>query len=74
MTLRVLAALVCRNRHLLRLAVEDELTIAEIHAAFKSGKLTCQALVSHYLKRIDAYDKNGPGINSIVDHQPCRYG
>jgi Asp-tRNA(Asn)/Glu-tRNA(Gln) amidotransferase A subunit family amidase len=32
----------------------------------KAGKLTCRALVAQYLKRIDAYDKNGPSINAIV--------
>ncbi len=32
----------------------------------KAGKLTCRALVGMYLKRIEAYDKNGPGINAIV--------
>ena len=30
------------------------------------GRLTCRALVDQYLRRIDAYDKNGPAINSIV--------
>ena len=30
------------------------------------GRLTCQALVDQYLKRIEAYDKNGPAINAIV--------
>jgi Asp-tRNA(Asn)/Glu-tRNA(Gln) amidotransferase A subunit family amidase len=32
----------------------------------KAGRLTCRALVGLYLKRIEAYDKNGPGINAIV--------
>ena len=32
----------------------------------KAGRLTCRALVDQYLKRIEAYDKNGPAINSIV--------
>jgi amidase len=44
----------------------EETTIAQIHAAMKGGRLTCRALVDAYLKRIDAYDKNGPGINAIV--------
>ena len=69
MTLRVLVLLLAVTA--ICSAQEDELTISEIHAAFKSGKLTCQALVSHYLKRIDAYDKNGPGINSIVIINPA---
>ncbi|HXW05912.1 MAG TPA: amidase family protein [Vicinamibacterales bacterium] len=44
----------------------DEATIAGIHAAMKSGQLTCRALVQHYLRRIETFDKNGPAINAIV--------
>jgi Asp-tRNA(Asn)/Glu-tRNA(Gln) amidotransferase A subunit family amidase len=44
----------------------EEATIAQVHDAMKAGRLTCRALVDQYLKRIDAYDKNGPAINSIV--------
>ncbi len=43
-----------------------EATIARIHAAFRDGSLTCRALVSQYLARIDAYDKKGPAINAII--------
>ncbi|PWU03893.1 MAG: amidase, partial [Terriglobia bacterium] len=43
-----------------------ETTIAQVHEAMKAGRLTCRELVSTYLKRIEAYDKNGPAINSIV--------
>ncbi|HLJ49869.1 MAG TPA: amidase family protein [Bryobacteraceae bacterium] len=44
----------------------EETTIAEVHAAMKAGRLTCAALVHEYLRRIEAYDKNGPAINAIV--------
>ena len=44
----------------------EEATIAEVHEAMKAGRLTCRALVDSYLKRIAAYDKNGPAINSII--------
>lgn len=44
----------------------EETTIAEVHAAFEAGKLTCHALVTQYLARIAAYDKNGPAINSLI--------
>src|ERR1044072_9327176 len=44
----------------------EETTIADIHAAMKAGRLTCGALVDAYLRRVDAYDKNGPGLNAIV--------
>jgi Asp-tRNA(Asn)/Glu-tRNA(Gln) amidotransferase A subunit family amidase len=43
-----------------------ETTIDDIHAAFKSGKLTTRQLVQGYLDRIAAYDKQGPNINSII--------
>ena len=44
----------------------EETTIAQIHEAMTSGRLTCKALVDMYLRRIYAYDKNGPGINAMV--------
>jgi len=48
----------------------EEATIAQVHEAMKAGRLTCRELVGLYLKRIDAYDKKGPGINSIVVVNP----
>ena len=42
-----------------------ETTIAGVHAAFASGKLTCRTLVQSYLDRIAAYDKKGPALNAI---------
>ncbi len=44
----------------------EETTIAQVHSAMNAGSLTCRALVDEYLKRIEAYDKNGPAINAIV--------
>jgi Asp-tRNA(Asn)/Glu-tRNA(Gln) amidotransferase A subunit family amidase len=48
----------------------EEATIAQIQAAMKSGQLTCRGLVQQYLRRIEAYDKNGPAINAIVVVNP----
>lgn len=48
----------------------EETTIAQIHAAMKAGQLTCRGLVQQYLRRIEAYDKNGPAINAIVVGNP----
>ena len=48
----------------------EEATIADVHAAFRKGDLTCRGLVSAYLARIDAYDKQGPAINSLVVVNP----
>lgn len=43
-----------------------EATIASVHAAMKAGSLTCAGLVRAYLRRIEAFDKNGPAINSLI--------
>jgi amidase len=48
----------------------EEATIAQVHEAMKAGRLTCRALVDAYLRRIDAYDKNGPAINAIIVLNP----
>ena len=44
----------------------EEATIAQVHAAMQAGHLTCRTLVAQYLKRIAAFDKNGPAINSLI--------
>ena len=48
----------------------EEATIRQVHDAMTAHRLTCRALVDAYLKRIDAYDKNGPAINAIVQINP----
>jgi Asp-tRNA(Asn)/Glu-tRNA(Gln) amidotransferase A subunit family amidase len=47
-----------------------EASISQIHDAMKAGRLSCRALVEQYLRRIDAFDKNGPAINAIVITNP----
>jgi len=46
--------------------VVEETTIGEIHEAMAEGRLTAVALVQAYLDRMEAYDKDGPYINSII--------
>lgn len=48
----------------------EEASIADIHAAFRDGRLTCRGLVERYQRRIDLYDKNGPAVNAIVTLNP----
>ena len=48
----------------------EETTISQIHAAMRAGSLTCRSLVEDYLRRIAAYDKNGPALNAIVMVNP----
>jgi Asp-tRNA(Asn)/Glu-tRNA(Gln) amidotransferase A subunit family amidase len=47
-----------------------EATIADIHAAMEKGEVSAQYLVEGYLRRIEAYDKQGPSINSIIIVNP----
>jgi amidase len=47
-----------------------ETTIDQVHAAYKSGKLTAHQLIQGYLDRINAYDKQGPKINCIITLNP----
>lgn len=47
-----------------------EATIAEIHDAFAAKRLTSRQLVQLYLHRIEAYDKQGPAINTIITLNP----
>src|SRR6185312_5582796 len=48
----------------------NEATIAEIHEAYRNGVLTARELVQGYLNRIEAYDKRGPTINSVISLNP----
>src|SRR5688572_663091 len=48
----------------------EETTIAQVHAAFAARSLTCRSLVQRYLDRIEAYDKKGPAINSLIVINP----
>src|SRR6202045_598108 len=47
-----------------------EASITDIHAAIQAGTLTCHSLVKQYLDRIEAYDKQGPAVNSIIYMNP----
>jgi len=48
----------------------EDATIADLNAAFKSGSLTAVKLTEIYLARINAYDKKGPAINSVITLNP----
>jgi Asp-tRNA(Asn)/Glu-tRNA(Gln) amidotransferase A subunit family amidase len=50
--------------------VPEDATVASIHAAIKSGQLTCVQLTRAYLDRIDAYDRKGPALTSIITTNP----
>lgn len=41
-------------------------TIKQLHTSIKTGGITCHAAVQGYLDRIQAYDKTGPTLNSVI--------
>jgi amidase len=43
-----------------------EATIEGIHEAYRTGTLTARQLVQTYLDRIEAYDRHGPKLNSVI--------
>jgi amidase len=50
--------------------VLEEATIADVHAAFRSGAITATQLVQSYLDRIRAYDQAGPKLNVVIFLNP----
>jgi amidase len=51
------------------LAVENA-SLAEVQQALADGKITASALTRAYLARIEAYDRAGPGLNSVRELNP----
>jgi amidase len=51
-------------------AAETELSIAQLQAGMASGQLTAQALVQSYLERIQALDRSGPTLRSVIETNP----
>ena len=48
----------------------DEITIIKLSKGFKSGKFTIRSVAEEYISRIKEIDKNGPGINSVLELNP----
>jgi len=48
----------------------EEKTIAELQEMMASGAATSESLVTLYLKRIDEIDRNGPGLNAVLETNP----
>jgi amidase len=51
-------------------AAEAELSIADLQATMGSGQLTARALIQSYLERIEAVDRNGPTLRSVIETNP----
>ena len=47
-----------------------EVTIRELQEKMRSGEVTAHALAEKYLARIEAMDKRGPAINSVIELNP----
>ncbi|MGF1670660.1 MAG: amidase [Balneolaceae bacterium] len=48
----------------------EEITIDDLTNGYENGDFTIQEVVKAYLERIEAIDKNGPGLNSILQLNP----
>lgn len=46
-------------------------SIADIQRAMARGEITSEALVGQFLRRIEAYDDAGPGINAVLQLNPA---
>jgi amidase len=44
----------------------EELTIAAVHEAYRSGAFTAEELTAAYLDRIERIDRSGPELNSLI--------
>jgi amidase len=48
----------------------EEATITELQVAMTEGTTTARQLTEHYLERIQAIDKSGPTLNSVIEINP----
>ena len=48
----------------------EELSLADIAAAFADGRMTSQQLTQSYLARIDKLDRRGPSLGSVIETNP----
>jgi amidase len=48
----------------------DEVTIAALQSGIASGKYTARSIAEKYLARIEAIDRHGPAVNSVIELNP----
>ena len=48
----------------------EELSLADIGAAFTDGRLTSQQLTQSYLARIERLDRHGPNLRAVIETNP----
>ena len=47
-----------------------EITVPALQEAYRSGRWTARQVTEMYLARIEAVDRQGPGINSVIEVNP----
>lgn len=47
-----------------------EATVEQLQKLLNTGKISCVQLAQHYLDRIAAYNKKGPGLNAVIELNP----
>ena len=48
----------------------DEITISQLADGMSSGKYSARAIAEKYLARIEAIDRQGPALNSVIEINP----
>ena len=48
----------------------EEITVGELQEGMTSGRFTAHSITEKYLARIEAVDKHGPAINSVIEVNP----
>ena len=48
----------------------DEITLDTLRRDLDNAKFTVRSLAEQYLSRVDAADRNGPGVNSVIETNP----
>jgi amidase len=48
----------------------EEITVTELQEGMASGRFTAHSITDKYLARIEALDKHGPAINSVIEVNP----
>jgi len=70
-SLALFALTVLTGPHLTARTIElEQATVVDLQAAFAAGTLTSEKLIELSLKRIEAYDKKGPSLNTIMKLNP----
>src|SRR5438270_7247110 len=48
----------------------EEATIADLQDRMRQGSLTAERILELYLERIEAIDRNGPALRSVIEINP----